>query len=253
MSSVLATTSGHRKLFQLARNVSTPSVASAGPHSGSTMRKKIRYSPAPSTRAASSRSSGMPSMNWRIRKTPKAPARNGRIRPHAGVRQVHVGHEHEQRHERDERRDHHRRQHHGEEHPLAGELELGQGVAEHRAEQQVAGGDGEGDDRRVEEVPREVEARRTGRGSSPASAPRGSSSSGTGAARRVNLNELRTIHTNGVIITHEPDEQGEVQTDRTRAARRRHDGVVVGDRRRRRRGRRCAVIVVASRRSAGGT
>ena len=43
-----------------------------------------------------------------------------------------------------------------EQHVPAREVELGQGVAEHRAEEQVAHGDDEGDDRGVHEVVREV-------------------------------------------------------------------------------------------------
>ena len=41
MVSVVATTSGHRKLFQLPRKVRIPSVASAGPHSGRMIRQKM--------------------------------------------------------------------------------------------------------------------------------------------------------------------------------------------------------------------
>ena len=58
-----------------------PSVATAGPHSGRMIEKKIRSSPAPSTRAAWISSSGRPRMNCRIRKTPNGPARNGRNMP----------------------------------------------------------------------------------------------------------------------------------------------------------------------------
>ena len=81
LSSDCATTSGHRKLFQDARKVRIPSVASAGLHSGSMMLQKIRNSPAPSTRAAWISSSGSDRKNCRIRKTPNGPARNGRISP----------------------------------------------------------------------------------------------------------------------------------------------------------------------------
>ncbi len=45
------------------------------------IRQKIRSSPAPSTRPASSRSLGSPRMNWRMRKTPNGLTRNGRKRP----------------------------------------------------------------------------------------------------------------------------------------------------------------------------
>ena len=58
-----------------------PSVARTGVAIGITTDQKIRNSLAPSIRAASSSSLGTPSMNWRIRKTPNGPARNGRIRP----------------------------------------------------------------------------------------------------------------------------------------------------------------------------
>ncbi len=58
-----------------------PSVASAGPHIGITTERKIRSSPAPSTRAAWISSSGRPEMNCRIRKTPNGPARKGRNMP----------------------------------------------------------------------------------------------------------------------------------------------------------------------------
>ena len=63
MSSVCAATSGHRKLFQLDRNVRMASVAIAGPHCGRMIWKKMRSSPAPSMRAASISASGMPAMN----------------------------------------------------------------------------------------------------------------------------------------------------------------------------------------------
>ncbi|MCY1241131.1 hypothetical protein D9M72_540180 [compost metagenome] len=79
MSSVCATTSGHRKLFQDPRKVRMPRVASGGPHRGMTIRRNVRSSPAPSIRAASIRESGMPMMNWRMRNTPIGAARNGRI------------------------------------------------------------------------------------------------------------------------------------------------------------------------------
>ena len=81
MSSWVATTSGHRKLFHDVRNVSTPRVASAGPHIGRITEAKMRSSPAPSTRAAWMSSSGMRWMYCRIRNTPNGPARNGRIMP----------------------------------------------------------------------------------------------------------------------------------------------------------------------------
>ncbi len=78
-SSLCAATSGQRKLFQDVRNVRMPSVARGGPHSGITIRAKIRSSPAPSMRAASSSASGMPRMNCRMRNTPSGAVMNGRI------------------------------------------------------------------------------------------------------------------------------------------------------------------------------
>lgn len=56
--------------------------ASAGRHSGSMIRVKMRQSPAPSIRAASMSSSGIVSMYWRSRKTPVGVAAGGMIRPH---------------------------------------------------------------------------------------------------------------------------------------------------------------------------
>ena len=47
--------------------------------SGSTAPKKMRNSEAPSMRAASSKSSGTPSMSCHIRNTPKEPAANGKM------------------------------------------------------------------------------------------------------------------------------------------------------------------------------
>ena len=134
------------------------SVASAGPQSGRTMRKKMRYSPAPSTRAASRSSLGMPIDELAHQEGAERPDQERQDQPEVGVGQSHVRDQHEQRHERDDRRHHQRGEHHHEQHPLARELQLGQGVADHRAEQQVAERDAEGDDHRVEEVAGEVEA-----------------------------------------------------------------------------------------------
>ena len=58
-----------------------PSVARTGDAIGTTIDQKTRNSFAPSMRAASSSSFGTPNMNWRMRKTPNGPARNGRISP----------------------------------------------------------------------------------------------------------------------------------------------------------------------------
>jgi hypothetical protein len=55
--------------------------ASAGVHRGTTTCQKIRNSPAPSTRAASSSSSGIDVMYCRSRKMPNAPTMPGRISP----------------------------------------------------------------------------------------------------------------------------------------------------------------------------
>ena len=96
-------------------------------------------------------------MNWRVRKTPNGPTRNGRIRPgyvltsprllirtKFGIRVI-AG------------RDHQRREDETHDQALAAPLELGERVAEHRAEQDVADGDDERDHGRVEEEAREVE------------------------------------------------------------------------------------------------
>ncbi len=48
-----------------------PSAASGAVASGSTTRRNTRHSDAPSIRAASMSSSGMPDMNWRIMKMPR--------------------------------------------------------------------------------------------------------------------------------------------------------------------------------------
>ena len=79
--SLLTMISGQMYMSQASRNVNTPSATSAGLHSGSTICQKMRSSEAPSIRAESIRSFGMPSMYCRIRKTPKPSTRNGTIRP----------------------------------------------------------------------------------------------------------------------------------------------------------------------------
>ncbi len=61
----------------------TPSVASAGPASGSTTDRNVLKRLAPSTYAASSISTGMPMKNWRMKNTPNTPARWGRM--YAGI------------------------------------------------------------------------------------------------------------------------------------------------------------------------
>src|SRR4029453_420622 len=64
--------SAKRNSFQFCRNKKIATVASAGRVSGSTPRAKIRNSPAPSSRAASSSSRGSPSKNPFMMKVPKA-------------------------------------------------------------------------------------------------------------------------------------------------------------------------------------
>src|SRR3712207_2104350 len=68
---------GHRKSFQLVRNDSSSNVLSAGLDNGRTTRKNVCQGLAPSTRAASSSSTGSPRKNWRRKKTPNAPAAFG--------------------------------------------------------------------------------------------------------------------------------------------------------------------------------
>ena len=58
------------------------SVTSAPRELGSTIEKKIRHGPAPSIRALSSRAIGIEEKNWRMKKTPKAPAAPGRMTDH---------------------------------------------------------------------------------------------------------------------------------------------------------------------------
>ena len=61
------TTSGQRKSFQTDRKVSTATVLSGGPISGSRMLRRIRSRPAPSMSAASSSSTGSERKNCRSR------------------------------------------------------------------------------------------------------------------------------------------------------------------------------------------
>ena len=79
--SVLETISGHSRLFQWNMKAKTARVASAGPDSGRMIRQKHPQRLAPSIRAASSSSNGMPRKNWRSRKTPKAVKACGMISP----------------------------------------------------------------------------------------------------------------------------------------------------------------------------
>ncbi len=78
--------------------------------------------------------------------------------PGEAVDEPRVRHEDEQRHERHDARDEQGAHDEGEQRLLAAELEHRQGVAEHRAEQEVADGDDDRDDGGVEEVGAEVEA-----------------------------------------------------------------------------------------------
>src|SRR5207245_10746691 len=77
----VATTSGQRKLFQLAMKAKMPKVASAGLESGITIREKTVQWLAPSMKAASSSSWGRLRKAWRRRNVPNADATVGRIRP----------------------------------------------------------------------------------------------------------------------------------------------------------------------------
>ena len=193
----------------------------------------MRYSPAPSTRAASSRSFGDAEHELAHQEHAEGAGNGRQDQAGMGVREVEIGDEHEQRDERHDAGDHQRRQHDGEEHPLAGELELGQGVAEHRAEQQVPCRHGEGDDGRVEEVPGEVEAveqvavvlQRWLLGDPPA---RRLAQLTRRLERAEDHPHERRHH------QHEPGEQGDVQADGSRAAPGAH-----GDRR-----SVCSVVVV---------
>src|SRR5262245_34997254 len=71
--------SGYRNEFQLMRNALIATTASAGRSSGNTIWPRIRYSLAPSTRAASSSSVGSPVTYWRIRKMLNASTAKGRM------------------------------------------------------------------------------------------------------------------------------------------------------------------------------
>ena len=73
--------SGHKKLFHWSTNASTASVASAGFESGSTTRQKTVHSPAPSSRAASSKSRGMVRKNCRSIKIPHTETSSVEISP----------------------------------------------------------------------------------------------------------------------------------------------------------------------------
>src|SRR5438093_1562845 len=73
--------SGQRKLFHWSTKANTARVASAGLESGSTTRQKTVHSPAPSSRAASSKSRGMVRKNCRNRKMPHTDTSSVEINP----------------------------------------------------------------------------------------------------------------------------------------------------------------------------
>src|SRR5437016_5795131 len=73
--------SGHRKLFHWFANANTATVASAGLERGSTTRQKMVHSPAPSSRAASSRSRGIVRKTCRSRKIPHTDTSSVEISP----------------------------------------------------------------------------------------------------------------------------------------------------------------------------
>lgn len=75
-----------------------------------------------------------------------------------GVDETGVRDEHEERHEGDDAGDHERAHDRDEDRLLAPEVEHRQGVAEHRAEDEVAGRHDDGDDDRVREELAEVQA-----------------------------------------------------------------------------------------------
>src|SRR5207245_1388397 len=73
--------SGQRKLFHWSAKAITASVASAGFESGSTTRQNTVHSPAPSSRAASSKSRGMVRKHCRSRKIPHTETSSVEISP----------------------------------------------------------------------------------------------------------------------------------------------------------------------------
>ena len=71
---------GQKKSFHDARNVSMPNTAIAGRAIGTTIDRKMRNVEAPSTQPASSSSVGIAcTRNWRMKNTPNAVTRVGRI------------------------------------------------------------------------------------------------------------------------------------------------------------------------------
>ena len=79
-SFVWSISDGHRKSFHDVTKVKIATAASDGRMIGSRIDHQIRHSPAPSTRAASSRSLGTDRKAWRSRKMLNALTRLGRIR-----------------------------------------------------------------------------------------------------------------------------------------------------------------------------
>src|SRR5690242_7025632 len=73
------TSRGQSRLFQLQTNVKMATAETTGRLSGRTMRQYVRKNPAPSTRAASSRSRGRPSKNCLKMNTAMAAGICGRI------------------------------------------------------------------------------------------------------------------------------------------------------------------------------
>src|SRR3954469_9777659 len=76
---LVSTTSGQSRLFQLHTNVKMATAETTGRLSGMITRQYVRKKPAPSTRAASSRSRGMPSKNCLKMNTAMAAGICGRI------------------------------------------------------------------------------------------------------------------------------------------------------------------------------
>ena len=74
--------SGQTNSFHRHMNVKMTRTATSGLDSGSTMLRKVRTWLAPSMRAASSSSSGMPRKNCRAMNSPKASASRGSTTPH---------------------------------------------------------------------------------------------------------------------------------------------------------------------------
>ena len=131
--------------------------ARAGPASGSITRQNVVKKPAPSIRAASSRSRGIDRKYWRIRKI--ARRRDGQDEDDADVladapRQAERVEQDVDRHEAELVRDHQRRQHEEEQDLAAGEAEPGEGVAGDAAEDEVGDRHRERDDRAVDEQDR---------------------------------------------------------------------------------------------------